>query len=164
MQSIVLITLFLLTIIGANSTIAVLGPEYIGIVSFLVIPIDFIVRDHLHEKWQGRELWKKMFLLIFFGSFLSLICNLNSWKIAVASFFGFLLSSLMDAIVYNWLKNSSILIKGNFSNFAFALVDSIVFPLLAFGLINTQIFINQFLFKFLGGILFTLILVILKKS
>ena len=77
--------------------------------------------------------------------------------IAIASAVSFTLASLADWAVFNkisgqWIKRS------NISNTVGALLDSIAFPTIAFGVLMPEIVLLQFLAKVFGGFIWTLLL------
>jgi len=152
------ITLYLVAIVIANITVAVWGPSVTIINAFLFIGLDLTARDNLHEAWHGRGLFWKMALLIAAGSVLSWVLNRNAGRIAVASFVAFACAGVVDAIVYHLLHEKARLLKINGSNVVSALVDSLVFPTLAFGGFLPLITLGQFGAKVAGGFVWSLVL------
>jgi uncharacterized PurR-regulated membrane protein YhhQ (DUF165 family) len=154
-----LIVLYLVAIVLANLSITQFGPGVAVLNAFLFIGLDLTTRDRLHEKWQGHNLWPRMLTLIAAGSLLSYALNQNAGPIALASFLAFLLSGLVDAGVYSLLHNRPYWQKVNGSNVVSALVDSLVFPLLAFGWPPLWgVIVGQFAAKVVGGWVWSLIL------
>lgn len=154
------ILLYLGAIVIANITISALGPA-IGpwasiVTAFLFIGLDLTSRDKLHELWHGNKFALKMGLLVLTGSALSFFLYRNSRDIAIASFLAFASANIVDTLVYQKLLNKPKFLKINSSNMASALVDSVVFPTIAFGGIMPIITIGQFLAKLLGGLLWGL--------
>lgn len=153
------IALYLIAIIGANLSTAYFGPSASVLNAFLFIGLDLTGRDKLHEAWQGRHLWLKMLALITAGSLLSYLLNRNAGPIAIASFAAFIGAGLADTAVYTLLGHHSRFLKINGSNTVAAAVDSLLFPILAFGFPPMWgIILGQFLAKTLGGFLWSLIL------
>lgn len=152
-----LVVIYLLSITIANLTITWLGPLSVIPVAFLLIGLDLTIRDYLHEQWNNQYLWIKMLVLIGTGSLLS--WSLNAGPIALASFIAFASAGMVDTIAYWLLGNKSHLLKVNGSNVISAAVDSLLFPVLAFGFpVFWWIIIGQFLAKTLGGFVwFTII-------
>jgi len=152
------IALYLVAIVIANLTVSCFGPGVTIINAFLFIGLDLTARDKLHETWHNQGLWWKMTVLIFSGSLLSFILNKNAGQIAIASFIAFMLSGIVDTVVYHILHERAKLIKINGSNVFSAFVDSAAFPTIAFGSIMPLIILGQFLAKVFGGFIWSLIL------
>ena len=142
------ILIYLGTIIASNLIISHFGPGATAYVAFILIGLDMTMRDSLHAKWQGRDLWAKMLLLILIGSTISSL--FGSGRIAVASFIAFLLSGVVDAVIYQLLGRRGHMIKSNGSNVVSALVDSGMFIIIAFGFMPWLI-LTQWAVKVLGG-------------
>lgn len=154
-----LVALYLFAIVSANLLVAEFGPSVSILNAFLFIGLDLSTRDSLHERWQGRDLWRNMAFLILAGSALSALLNWNAVPIAVASACAFFSAGVVDALVYEALGERSRLFRMNGSNVASAAVDSLVFPVIAFGLpILWPIVLGQFAAKVLGGALWAYIL------
>ena len=158
-----LIGSYLLAIITANLLVVRFGPGVTIINAFLFIGFDLVARDGLHDAWRGRNLLIKMAMLIAAGSLLSYWLNRDAGQIALASFAAFMLAGIADATVYAWLHKRGWLIRVNGSNVAGAALDSVVFPMLAFGGFPVLIIIGQFVAKIGGGFLWSLIIPILSK-
>lgn len=143
--------IYLLAIVTANLIITALGPAYSIVTAFVFIGLDLTLRDKLHDVWQGKKLVRKMAILILSGSLISYVLNTASWRIGLASALAFGLAAIVDTFFYDLLKNKKWLIKVNGSNLPSALVDSIVFPTLAFGVFAPVIILGQFAAKVFGG-------------
>lgn len=154
----ILIALYLAAILMANLVITVWGPAASIVTAFLLIGLDLTVRDGLHEAWKGRGLWWKMALLIGSGSMLSWILNRNAGSIALASFVAFAAAGAVDALTYHSLHRHERFFKVNGSNAVSALIDSLIFPTLAFGGLLPGIVAGQFAAKVAGGFLWALLL------
>lgn len=150
--------LYLAAIVAANLTVAYFGPSVIVINAFLFIGLDLTARDHLHESWRGDRLALKMSALIAAGSVLSWALNRDAGTIALASFVAFAAAAVTDALVYHRLGGYPRWMRINGSNVPSALVDSLVFPTLAFGAVLWPIILGQFLAKVAGGLVWSLIL------
>lgn len=159
-----LIFIYLLSNILANLSVTWFGEWSLLLNGFLFIGLDITARDSLHEKWHNNGLVWKMGLLILSGSLLSYLLNIDSYRIAIASFIGFTCSATIDTIVYAMLDDKSKTIKVNGSNMASALSDSIVFPFIAFGYLNFIICFGQFIVKVLGGFVWERILNLFEKK
>jgi len=155
---VIYIFLYLAAIILANLSSAHFGPAASIVNAFLFIGLDLTSRDKLHEAWQGRGFIWKMGLLIAIGSLLSWLINRNAGMIAVASFAAFACAAIVDTIIYQILHKRSYIVKVNGSNVFSALVDSLVFPTIAFGGFMPLITLGQFAAKVAGGFIWALIL------
>ena len=70
----------------------------------------------------------------------------------------FLAAGVGGSLVYAGLRKKHFMIRANGSNVAGSAIDSIVFPTLAFGVFMPEIVLGQFVTKFLGGFLWSLVL------
>ena len=154
-----LVGLYLAAIVAANLSVAALGPAVSVINAFLFIALDLSSRDRLHEVWHGQGLVWKMGGLIVAGSVLSWALNRSAGAIALASLAAFAASATVDALVYHLLRRRSWLVRANGSNVLSAAIDSLVFPILAFGWPPLwAIVIGQFIAKTIGGALWAAVL------
>ncbi|HMQ33717.1 MAG TPA: VUT family protein [Chloroflexaceae bacterium] len=146
-----LVLLYLAAIIVANLLVSRYGPAVSVLNAFLFIGLDLSTLDRLHELWQGRLLWPRMLLLIGTGGLLSLLLG-GSGRIALASCLAFILAGIADTVVYRLLHRCSWLQRVNGSNIASAAVDSLCFPLIAFGWPPLGgVVLAQFVAKVAGG-------------
>lgn len=144
------ICLYLLAVVAANVTVAVYGPSISVLNAFLFIGFNLTARDKLHDVWYGRNLKRNMTLLILSGAIISAL--FGAGRIALASFLAFSVSETVDAITYHLLRERTKLLQVNGSNVASAAVDSVLFPLFAFGWpLLIGIVAGQFIAKVLGG-------------
>jgi hypothetical protein len=154
MPTALLIAVYLAAIVAANLSIAAFGPGAAIANAALFIGLDLTTRDTLHERWQGRALPLRMAALIATGSLLSWLLNANAGPIALASFVAFALAGTADAIAY-WLAPAwgarTAFARINASNVVGAAVDSMVFPVLAFGAVLPGVMLGQFVAKVIGG-------------
>ncbi len=153
------ILIYLLTIVMANLAVTYLGASFSVISAFLFIGLDLTTRDILHEKWHNHNLRLKMALLILTGSFLTVLLNSSALSIAIASTCAFAGATITDTIMYSAFYKHSKLVKRNGSNLFSAMIDSFLFPVIAFGWPPMlAIVIGQYIDKIFGGFLWTLIL------
>ncbi len=149
---------YLAAIAIANLLATQFGPSIVVINAFIFIGLDLTTRDFLHERWKSH-LWVKMAGLIAAGSILSFMFNRASGQIALASFIAFAGAGIADTIIYWLLGERSRFQKINGSNVASSAVDSLLFPLIAFGLPPLWgVMAGQFAAKILGGFAWSLIL------
>ena len=153
------IILYLSAIVLANLSVAHFGPSVAVVNAVLFIGLDLTARDKLHETWHGNGLLWKMSVLIASGSLLSWLMNRNAGQIALASFVAFAAAATVDTAVYHKLLRLPKWARINGSNVPAALVDSIIFPALAFGWpLLWAVMLGQFLAKVAGGSLWSLVL------
>lgn len=150
--------IYLLAIVSANLTLVVFGPAFSIINAFLFIGLDLTLRDRLHEAWGNQGLIWKMPTLITIGSAITILMNLEALQIAIASAVAFWVSSLADALVYSRLKGKDYYLRVNGSNVVGAGIDSLIFPVMAFGSFAWLIFLGQFSAKVFGGAIWSWLL------
>lgn len=143
----ILSIVYIAAICAANLSVHMFGPVVTPVNAFIFIGLDFVIRDKLHER---VGIWKMMFLITVAGA-ISFIINPATDMIAVASVAAFSLAAVTDAGVYQCLIRKPWLVKSNVSNVASSLVDSIVFPLIAFGVFMPWVILGQFMAKVFGG-------------
>jgi hypothetical protein len=158
MQQFILIALYLGAIVTANLSVATFGPDVVILNAFLLIGLDLSCRDRLHELWHNKGLIWKMGALIATGSAISYLLNAGAGRIALASFAAFALAAVVDTLVFSWLRGKGWLVRSNGSNVASAAIDSVVFPVLAFGAFLPWIILGQFAAKVLGGFIWSVVL------
>ena len=144
--------------VAANITVQYFGPAAMPIIAFVMIGLDLTSRDYLHEVWQGKRLGWKMLALIGGGSVPTYLVNHDAERIAWASFLAFACAGATDAVTYALLKGRARRLKVNGSNMVSALVDSMVFPAVAFGLFNFKTVALQYVAKVAGGWVWSIIL------
>lgn len=137
---------YVIALISANLIVAKFGPIVIPFTSFALIGLDLVMRDVLHDKISKRS----MFVLILVTGLITYLVNSTAGKIAIASSIAFTLASFVDWSVFSRV-NGSWRIKSNASNVSGAIVDSIVFPLIAFGNIAFPIMLSQIVAKTTGS-------------
>lgn len=153
-----LIVLYLAALVLANLSVAHFGPASTIVNAFLFIGLDITTRDALHERWQHKNLWRNMGMLIGAGSLLSYLLNRDAGQIALASFLAFAAAGLVDTAIYHLMRRYPRLYKVNGSNVASSAVDSLVFPTVAFGAFMPWIFLGQFVAKVAGGYVWSVVL------
>lgn len=158
------IALYLAAIVAANLAVATYGPSAAPYAAFAFIGLDLTARDRLHEAWHGRGLWYKMAALIAAGSILSYALNAGAGQIALASFIAFMLANVADTLIYSALHSARPAIRVNVSNIGSALVDSLAFPTLAFGVFLPWLILIQFALKVAGGLVWYLVLMHRRAS
>ena len=158
------VMMYLLAAVLANLSVAYFGPSSTIVNAFLFIGLDLTARDKLHDAWQGKSLWGKMFLLIAVGSGISYLLNRNAGMIAIASLAAFGVAGVVDAVIYQFLHDKKWMVKVNGSNLFSALADSLVFPTIAFGGFLPLIVLGQFAAKVTGGFIWSWIIARVSKK
>jgi queuosine precursor transporter len=152
------VLVYLGAIVTANLLTAAFGPWVSVFNAFAFVGLDLTARDRLHDAWEGRRLVLRMGLLIAAGSAISWTVNAGAGRVAVASLAAFAASAVVDGLAYARLKGRPGLVRVNGSNVAGAMVDSLVFPLLAFGLpVLWGVVAGQFVAKVGGGLLVSMV-------
>ncbi|HEY9282329.1 MAG TPA: VUT family protein [Pyrinomonadaceae bacterium] len=147
----------------ANLVVAAFGPAALPVTAFLLIPFDLCARDLLHERWGGRRLRLKMGALISTGSLLSYVVQPGSGRVAVASALAFGTAAVIDTAVYHLARRRSRLVRMNLSNACAAIIDSAVFPVVAFGSTTLALSGSQAGAKFFGGLFWSAVFVWLLR-
>lgn len=153
-----MIVIYFAAIVVANLTVAHFGPWFSPINAFVLIGLDLVLRDRLHDRWAGNRLALRMGALIIGAGLTSYLINPASGQIAAASCIAFIASGITDATVYQWLRNRGFMVRVNGSNIAGAAVDSLIFPTIAFGALMPWVVLAQFVCKVGGGALWSLVL------
>ncbi len=143
----ILSIIYIVAICAANFSVHMFGPVVTPLNAFLFIGLDFVIRDKLHER---IGVWRMLGLIAVAGV-ISFAINPATDMIAVASVAAFALAAVTDAGVYQSLIHKPWMIKSNGSNVASSAVDSVVFPLIAFGIFMPWVVIGQFAAKVFGG-------------
>ena len=143
--------IYIAALVSANLLVAWLGVWFSLVNAFVLIGLDLSLRDKLHDLWDGDKLAVKMGGLIATASVVSYAINPATGMIAFASLAAFSLSMVADALAYQYLKGKDWMVRVNGSNVAGAMVDSVVFPTIAFGGLMLEIVALQFTAKMLGG-------------
>jgi hypothetical protein len=151
-------TVYATAITAANLSIAAFGPWVSPINAFLFIGLDLALRDWLHSR---LKIWQ-MGALISATGFLTYALNPTAGAIALASAVAFTVAAIVDWGVFARMRGAW-LTRVNGSNAAGALVDSIVFPTLAFGVLMPHIIALQFVAKVFGGAAWAYALTMYRK-
>jgi hypothetical protein len=138
---------YLVVAVAANGLVGIFGPWVLPLTAVLLIPFELSARDVLHEKWNGSP--TKMGLLVLAGSTLSWLVAPAS--VCVASAAGFFASGAADWSVYELLRSQSRRVKMLASNAVAAIVDSLTFQFVAFGVISLEVLSLQCFLKIVGG-------------
>jgi len=141
-----LIALYATAIIAANLLVIYFGPSITPVNAFFLIGLDLALRNYLALKMNRYQ----MAAMILGTGALSYAINPATEMIAIASGIAFTTAAFADWVTFNTVTGNWI--KRNFAgNSVGALIDSIVFPTIAFGALMPTIVAAQFAAKVLGG-------------
>lgn len=158
MRTPALVGAYLAAIVAANIIVTEKGPSWSVYTAFALIGLDLSCRDRLHDLWRGHLL-RNMALLIAAGSAISYLLNRDAGRIALASCLAFGAAATVDGIIYHLRRRAPWMERANDSNVAGAAVDSLVFPIVAFGTpVLWAIVFGQFCAKVAGGYLWSRVL------
>ncbi len=164
MKTVSLIVMYLAAIVLANVATALWGLAVEPWNSMVLIGLDLTTRDYLHRAWGHQGLAWKMGLLILTGSALSALLGLvlpfvgpeppmaiegGIVRVALASAAAFAAAGTIDTLTYGVLRQRWLRING--SNLVAGLVDSAVFPIVAFNELNWWLIFYFGAVKFIGG-------------
>lgn len=147
MTALIAILAYAAAMIAANLSVAAFGPSVTPINAFFLIGLDLALRDWLHVRLRPLQMGG----MIAATGLISFALNPAAGQIAVASSCAFTAAALVDWRVFAALRGRSWLQRANGSNVAGALVDSMVFPTIAFGAMMPGIVAAQFAAKVAGG-------------
>lgn len=153
-MSAILIALYVAAMVVANTLVWWLGPWFSPINSFVLIGLDLTLRDVMQERLNR---WQLVGVIVV-GGIITWAVNPAAKHIAIASAVAFLVSALTDWAAYTALRSKTWLVRSNGSNVVGALVDSILFPTIAFGAFLPHIIALQFLAKVGGGAIWSIAL------
>jgi uncharacterized PurR-regulated membrane protein YhhQ (DUF165 family) len=153
----ILVALYLSAVVVANLLVTAYGPSATIPAALVLVSLTLTARDVLHDRWTGRALSLRLGALIAAGSILSYLLNAKAAQIAIASCAAFAASEAVDALVYHALRRRPVLARTNASNVAGALVDSVIFPTLAFGIFLPWVIAGQAAAKVVGGFAYSLL-------
>lgn len=146
--------IYIAVICAANLLVAHFGPWITPINAFVLVGLDMVLRDILHERYG---LIRSVILSAVAGV-ISYAINPAAGIIAIASVVAFVAASVANAWVYQLLISKPWLKKSNAGNIAAAAVDSGLFPVIAFGAFMPGIVIGQFIAKVGGGFVWSMLL------
>ena len=143
----------------ANLSAATFGPWVTPVNAFVLIGLDLALRDLLHARLR----WWQMAGVIAGTAFLSWIISRDAGRIALAGALAFGISNTVDWLVFAktkgiWARRAHI------SNASGAAVDSLLFPLLAFGSLLPLIVMGQFIAKTVGSAIWVKLIHATKKA
>jgi uncharacterized PurR-regulated membrane protein YhhQ (DUF165 family) len=152
MVSVGLIFIYVAAMVTANLLVWWLGPWFSPVNAFVLIGLDLTLRDIMHERLSRSALMG----VIVAGGIITWLVNPAARWIAIASAVAFVAAALADWAVYSGLRSRPWLVRSNGSNVVGALVDSVLFPTIAFGAFMPAIIALQFAAKVGGGAIWSL--------
>jgi hypothetical protein len=156
----ILIVVYIVAMVTANTLVWWLGPWFSPINSFLLIGMDLTLRDVMHERLSRLQLAG----VIIAGGAITWLVNPAAKHIAIASATAFVLAAAADWGVYSYLRNRTWLVRSNGSHVVGAAVDSVIFPTLAFGSFLPAIIALQFAAKVGGGAVWSFLFALVSKE
>jgi uncharacterized PurR-regulated membrane protein YhhQ (DUF165 family) len=152
-----LVALYLAAIVAANVIVAHYGPQAIIYNAFFLIGLDLCTRDALASFW-GETRWLKQGALILAGAVLSYFASEEAAKIALASGIAFACAESVEAVIYYAVRRMPWVERANISALPAAMVDSIIFPTLAFGSFVWATTFSLFAAKLAGAFVWSVVL------
>lgn len=150
----VLAATYVSSICAANALVWWLGPWWSPFNSLLLIGLDLSLRDTIHERCG----FTGSIVLVAVGGAVSYVLNPAAGQIALASVIAFTASGIADGAAYQSLIKRRSAVKMNASNAVGAIVDSLLFPTIAFGDFMPGIVALQFGAKVIGGAMYAFLL------
>lgn len=120
----------------SNLAIAHFGPWFLPVTAFVGVGISLVSRDYLHDVWHDYRggFWPRMLGMVAAAALLSYAVDQSAGLIALASVCALTSAALSETIVFQAVFRSRWMVRSNVSSVVGALVDSLVFPLVAFGI------------------------------
>lgn len=130
-----MVAAFIAVMAVANLAIAYFGPWAIPVVSFITVGLVLVIRDYLHDTWAMRpgSFWLRMLAMIVAAGVLAYVVDASAGMIAVASVAALMGSSIVETLAFQGVFRRRWMIRSNVSNVAGAVADSLIFPIVAFG-------------------------------
>ena len=157
------VLIWLAAIVAANLTVAAFGPGWSIVNAFLLIGLDLSLRDRLHDAWRDDRIALRMGALIGAGGLISWALNADAGRIALASVVAFTAAMAVDAATYHAMRRRRFVVRANVSNVPAAIVDSLIFPAVAFGAFLPTIVAGQAAAKIAGGALWAAVIVEIRN-
>lgn len=147
-MTLIAIVVYASALLLANLSAAHFGPWVTPINAFLLIGLDLAFRDLLHARLH----WWQMAAVIVGTAALSWLISKDVGRIALAGALAFGVANAVDWLVFAKVKGAWSK-RAHISNTSGAAVDSLLFPVLAFGSLLPLIVLGQFAAKTIGAAL-----------
>lgn len=144
-----LVAVYILAVAATTAISGALGPLASVLDSLPGIGLVIVIRGLLQDHWKVHT-WFWMGVLILMGTLASLSVNATHPRVALASGTAFVFANITAGLLYPRNRRLSIV--------AFAVVDSFIFPALAFGTFMWWVVGGQIVAKIAGAIIWSLIL------
>ena len=155
MHKVLMIAVYVLMFLVANVLVSVFGPAVTPINALFLIAGDMVLRDRI--QYESGIAWSISACII--AGLATIAVAPGSEMIAVASALSVTLAGCASALAFS-IKSGGFFSKAMPANIAAAAVDSVAFPLIAFGSVMPGVTIAQFAAKTIGA---TVILMIIKR-
>jgi len=143
---------------SANIVVTRYGYAALPFTAVALIPFDLTTRDVLHERWRHDRLLLRMSLLVAGGASFAWAFADGAPRVCVASAVSFAIAGTVDALVYAKVSHAPQWQRMVMSNTASSIVDSMCFPLVAFGVLSVPLAVAQSSMKIIGGIVWATIM------
>jgi uncharacterized PurR-regulated membrane protein YhhQ (DUF165 family) len=164
------IFLFVGAVVAANLLVYTFGPIALPFTAFVLIPFDLVARDVLHEKWAAqsrKEVYTAFLLLICTAGMFTVVIHPGSGWVVAGSVAGFTGATLANTVGYDLIlhyrPDVSRFWRMTISNVFGAAMDSLLFPLVAFGAVGPWIAVSQWGSKSIGGVVWALLYIIVLR-
>lgn len=155
MRKVLMISSYVLMFLIANVLVSVFGPAITPINALFLIAGDMVLRDMI--QYESGVAWSVSACVI--AGLATIAIAPGSEMIAAASALSVTLAGSASAMAFK-LKSGGFFSKAMPANIAAAAVDSLSFPLIAFGSLMPGVTLAQFAAKTIGA---TVILMIIKR-
>lgn len=142
---------YMIAIVLANLLVLYLGALGLVFTALFLIPFDFVLRCTFHESLKGWRLILFFFVLVCVASIITYGINANAKAIALGSIGGLVSATIASSIFYQLNIKRKAIVKVNGSDIVAIICDTIVFQLLAFGVVDWNVTAGQVLMKAAGG-------------
>lgn len=145
-----LIVIYIAAAVAANYAVWLWGQPALVFTASLLVPIDLITRDLMHERF-GKYWHVGIASVVIAGSVITWLANPASGTVALASATAFASAGAVNTAIFAALAGTTRHWRMITSNAFAAIADSIVFPLVAFGMLDPRLSAAQALLKAASG-------------
>lgn len=149
----IMVFLYVSLFIVANLLVASFGPWITPFNALFIISADMVIRDRI--QFNNGFFWSVS--SCFVAGLSTVIINPDAGMIAIASMSSVIMAGVGSAIIFKF-KSGCFYRKAFPANVAAAAIDSVAFPIIAFGHLMIDVTIVQFLAKTIGAIIILLIM------